>query len=214
MKFFLDTANIEEIKTVAEWGILDGVTTNPSLIAKEKGEFEEILREIACIVDGPISAEVLAEDTSGMIKEAQILASIHPNIVVKIPFTKDGVRATKTLFGMEISVNMTLIFSPIQALIAGRAGAKYVSPFVGRLDDIATDGMSLVSDIVQIYDNYNINTEIIVASIRHPMHIYTAAMMGADIATIPFAVMEKLFYHPLTEIGIERFKRDWKKKNS
>ncbi|MFP4458052.1 MAG: fructose-6-phosphate aldolase [Candidatus Zixiibacteriota bacterium] len=209
MKFFLDTANLEQIKTVNSWGLLDGITTNPSLISKEDGEFKDIIEQICNIVDGPISAEVMSENYDGMLKEAHELSEIHTNVVIKLPFTQDGVKATKTLSDEGIGVNLTLVFNPIQALIGGRAGAKFISPFVGRLDDISTTGMNLVADIVQIYNNYGIDTEIIVASIRSPMHIYESALLGADICTIPFAVMQKLFNHPLTDIGIERFKKDW-----
>ena len=211
MKFFLDTANIDDIKTAASWGIIDGVTTNPSLIAREKGDFVSIIREIAKIVDGPISAEVNADDMDGMIEEAEKLADIHPNVVIKIPFTPEGVKATRVLYDKSIGVNMTLIFNPMQALIAAKAGAKFVSPFVGRLDDISIDGMLMTEDIVKIFKNYNFKTEIIVASVRHPLHVQKAALMGADIATIPFQALNKLFFHPLTDIGIAKFKDDWKK---
>ncbi len=211
MKFFIDTANIEQIKEAASLGVLDGVTTNPTLISKEEGEPREIYRTICEIVDGPVSAEVVALDTEGMLKEARELAAIHSNIVVKIPMTKEGLKAVKVLNSEGIRTNVTLIFSPIQALLAARAGATFVSPFVGRLDDIATPGMALVEQIKQIFDNYMIETEIIVASIRHPMHVVEAALYGADIATIPYAVIEKMIKHPLTDIGIERFLADWEK---
>ncbi len=211
MKFFIDTANIEQIKEAARIGILDGVTTNPTLISRENGEPREIYRQICEIVDGPVSAEVVALDSEGMVKEAKNLAAIHHNIVIKIPMTKEGLKAVKQLTALDIRTNVTLIFSPIQALLAARAGATFVSPFVGRLDDIATPGMELVSQIKQIFDNYMIETEIIVASIRHPMHVVEAALYGADIATIPFAVIEKMIKHPLTDIGIERFLADWEK---
>ncbi len=211
MKFFIDTANIEQIKEAASIGVLDGVTTNPTLISREKGEPREIYRQICEIVDGPVSAEVLALDSDGMVKEAKELAAIHKNIVIKIPMTKEGLKAVKQLTALNIRTNVTLVFSPIQALLAARAGATFVSPFVGRLDDIATPGMELVSQIKQIFDNYMIETEIIVASIRHPMHVVEAALYGADIATIPFAVIEKVIKHPLTDIGIERFLADWEK---
>ncbi len=211
MKFFIDTANIEQIKEAASLGVLDGVTTNPTLISREKGEPREIYRQICEIVDGPVSAEVVALDADGMVREGKELAAIHPNIVIKIPMTKEGLKAVKRLKEENIRTNVTLIFSPIQALLAARAGAAFVSPFVGRLDDISTEGMELVSQIKQIFDNYMIETEIIVASIRHPMHVVEAAMLGADIATIPFAVIEKLTKHPLTDIGIERFLADWEK---
>ncbi len=211
MKFFIDTANIDEIKEAASLGILDGVTTNPSLVAKEGKNFRELLDEIIKIVDGPISAEVIATDYDGMLKEARELAAIHKNIVVKIPLIKEGLKAVKTLSGEGINTNVTLCFSPSQALLAAKAGATYVSPFVGRLDDISTSGMELISQIVQIYSNYNYQTEVLVASIRHPLHLVEAALMGADVCTIPFAVINKLFNHPLTDIGIDKFLSDWKK---
>ena len=211
MKFFIDTANIDEIKEAASLGVLDGVTTNPSLVAKEGKNFKELLDEIIKIVDGPISAEVIATDYEGMLKEARELSKIHRNIVVKIPLIKEGLKAVKTLSGEGINTNVTLCFSPSQALLAAKAGATYVSPFVGRLDDISTSGMELISQIVQIYSNYNYQTEVLVASIRHPLHLVEAALMGADVCTIPFAVINKLFNHPLTDIGIDKFLSDWKK---
>ncbi len=211
MKFFIDTANIEQIKEAASLGVLDGVTTNPTLVSKEKGEPREIYRAICEIVDGPVSAEAVSLDADGMVKEGRELAAIHDNIVVKIPMTKEGLKAVKRLTAEGIKTNVTLVFNPIQALLAARAGATFVSPFVGRLDDIATPGMELIGQIKQIFDNYMIETEIIVASIRHPMHVVEAAMYGADIATIPFAVIEKMIKHPLTDIGIERFLADWEK---
>jgi transaldolase len=211
MKFFIDTANIDEIKEAASLGVLDGVTTNPSLVAKEGKDFRELLDEIIKIVDGPISAEVIATDYEGMIKEARELAAIHKNIVVKIPLIKEGLKAVKTLSGEGINTNVTLCFSASQALLAAKAGATYISPFVGRLDDISTSGMELISQIVQIYSNYNYQTEVLVASIRHPLHLVEAALMGADVCTIPFAVINKLFNHPLTDIGIDKFLSDWKK---
>ena len=211
MKFFIDTANIDEIKEAASLGVLDGVTTNPSLVAKEGKNFRELLDEIIKIVDGPISAEVIATDYDGMLKEAHELAAIHKNIVVKIPLIKEGLKAVKTLSGEGINTNVTLCFSPSQALLAAKAGATYISPFVGRLDDISTSGMDLISQIVQIYSNYNYQTEVLVASIRHPLHLVEAALMGADVCTIPFAVINKLFNHPLTDIGIDKFLSDWKK---
>jgi len=212
MKFFIDTANIAEIKEAASMGILDGVTTNPSLIAKEKGDFKEILTEITKIVNGPISGEVVALDYEGMMKEAEDLASIHENIVVKIPLIKEGIKAVKSLSSMGIKTNVTLCFSPAQAILAAKAGATFISPFVGRLDDISHVGMDLVEQIAQIYANYNFETEIIVASIRNPLHIVEAGLIGADIVTIPFKVIEQLFKHPLTDIGIEKFLADWNKK--
>jgi transaldolase len=214
MKFFIDTANIDEIKEAASIGVLDGVTTNPTLISREKGHPTDILKKICEIVDGPISAEVVALDWEGMIREGKELAKIHDNIVVKIPMTKDGLKAVKVLSSEGIRTNVTLVFTGIQALLAARAGADFVSPFVGRLDDIAADGMESVSQIVQIFNNYSIDTEIIVASIRNPMHVLDAALMGADIATIPFKVIEQLTKHPLTDKGIEGFLKDWEKVKS
>ncbi len=214
MKFFIDTANIDEIKEAASLGVLDGVTTNPSLVAKEGKNFRELLDEIIKIVDGPISAEVIATDYEGMLKEARELAAIHKNIVVKIPLIKEGLKVVKTLSGEGINTNVTLCFSPSQALLAAKAGATYVSPFIGRLDDISTSGMDLISQIVQIYRNYNYKTEVLVASIRHPLHLVEAALIGADVCTIPFAVINKLFNHPLTDIGIDKFLSDWKKLDS
>ncbi len=211
MKFFIDTANIEEIKEAEAMGILDGVTTNPSLIARENGDFKEILTEITKIVDGPISGEVVALDYDGMMKEAEELASIHKNIVVKIPLIKEGIKAVKSLSEMGIRTNVTLCFSPAQAILAAKAGATYISPFVGRLDDISHVGMDLVEQIAQIYANYEFETEIIVASIRNPLHIIEAGMIGADIVTVPLKVIEQLFKHPLTDIGIEKFLADWNK---
>ena len=213
MKFFIDTANIEQIREANSWGVLDGVTTNPSLAARENGSYKAILEEIADIVDGSISAEVISQDYEGMMKEAHELIEISDRIAVKIPLTKVGLKAIKSLSDEGVDVNATLIFSPMQALLAAKAGATFVSPFVGRLDDISSMGMRVVQDIRTIFDNYGFGTEIIVASIRHPVHVYEAAMVGADIATIPFAVLEKLFNHPLTGIGIERFLSDWKKAN-
>ncbi len=210
MKFFLDTANVEKIKYFAYMGLVDGITTNPSLIAKEGRNFEDVIREITQIVDGPISAEVLSTNSENMIQEALKLSEIHENIVIKIPMTKDGIKATHVLANKGIKVNMTLIFSPSQALLAAKAGARYVSPFVGRLDDISHDGMKLISTIREILDNYDFDCEIIVASIRHPLHVVEAARMGADIATIPPDVLEKMFKHPLTDIGLEKFLNDWK----
>jgi transaldolase len=209
MKFFIDTANIEEIKEASSMGMADGVTTNPSLIAKEKGNFEDIIKEICKIVDGPISAEVISLDIEGMLKEARQLAGIHENIVVKVPMTIDGIKATRRLSEEGIKTNVTLIFSPLQALMAAKAGATYVSPFVGRLDDISHDGLLLVEQILEIYNNYAYDTEIIVASVRNPLHVLDAALMGADIATIPFEVLSKFASHPLTDKGIKAFLDDW-----
>lgn len=211
MKFFIDTANINEIREAASLGVLDGVTTNPSLVAKEGKNFIELLKEIVQIVDGPISAEVISTDYQGILKEAEELAKIHDNIVIKVPLIKEGIKAVKTLSENGIKTNVTLCFSPSQALLAAKAGATYISPFVGRLDDISHDGMQLISQIVQIYRNYDYQTQVLVASIRHPLHLVDAALMGADVATIPFSVIEKLFMHPLTDIGLEKFLSDSKK---
>jgi len=213
MKFFIDTGSIKEIKEAASFGLLDGVTTNPSLVAKEGKNFRELLVEITKIVDGPISAEVVSTEYYDIMKEARELSKIHKNIVVKVPLIKEGMKAVKSLKEEGIRTNVTLCFSPSQALIAAKAGAAYISPFVGRLDDISHDGMELVQQIVQIYKNYDYKTEVIVASVRHPLHLVDAALMGADIATMPFAVIEKLFNHPLTDIGLEKFLSDWKKAN-
>ena len=209
MKFFIDTANIDEIKEVASWGIVDGVTTNPSLIAKEGRVFEDVIKEITEIVDGPISAEVVSLECEGMLEEARELAKIHKNIVIKLPMTKEGIKACKKLTDEGIKTNVTLIFSASQALIAAKAGATYVSPFLGRLDDISSDGMILIDDIAQIFYNYDIQTEIIAASVRHPIHLVECAKAGADIATIPYIVFNQMLKHPLTDIGIEKFLKDW-----
>jgi transaldolase len=211
MKFFIDTANIEEIKKANELGLLDGVTTNPSLVAKEGREFKGLIKEICNLVDGPVSAEVLSLETEGMVSEARELAKIADNIVIKIPLVKEGLKAVKILSGEGIKTNVTLCFSAVQALMAAKAGATYISPFVGRLDDIGQIGMELVEQITTIYEAYGYETEIIVASIRNPIHVLDAALMGADIATIPFKVMELLIKHPLTDIGIANFMADWKK---
>ena len=211
MKFFIDTANIDEIKEANSMGMVDGVTTNPTLIAREEGKFEDIIKEICEIVDGPISAEVISLETDGMVKEARELAKIHDNIVVKVPMTIDGIKATRVLTSEDIKTNVTLVFSPLQALMAAKAGATFVSPFVGRLDDLAQEGMALVDQIVEIYSNYGYTSEIIVASIRNPLHVLDAAMMGADIATIPFNVLAKLAAHPMTDKGIKAFLSDWEK---
>lgn len=211
MKIFIDTANIDEIKEVNSWGIIDGVTTNPSLIAKEGRVFEEVVKEIASIVDGPISAEVISLDHQGMLKEARELAKIDDNIIIKIPMTKEGLKAVKVLSEEGIRTNVTLIFSPSQALLAARAGASYVSPFIGRLDDIGNEGMKVIEDIVTIFDIHGIETEIIAASVRHQNHVLDAAMAGSDIATIPFKVLDQMLNHPLTNSGIESFLRDWEK---
>lgn len=211
MKFFIDTANIAEITDAYAMGMVDGVTTNPSLIAKEGRAFEDIIKEICEIVDGPISAEVISTDYDGMIQEAGKLAEIHDNIVVKIPMTIDGIKATKTLTEEGIKTNVTLVFSPLQALMAAKAGATFVSPFVGRIDDISSDGMLLVEQIVEIYGNYAFDTQVIVASVRNPLHVLDAALIGADIATIPYSVLSGLASHPLTDKGLKAFLDDWKK---
>jgi len=211
MKFFIDTANVQEIREGLSLGMVDGVTTNPSLVAKEKRGFQEVVREILEIVDGPVSLEVVSLDAPGMVKEGRKLAKLGKNVVVKVPMTTEGLKATKIFAGEGIAVNQTLVFSPLQALMAAKAGAAYVSPFVGRLDDIATRGMELVEQILTIYGNYGFETEVIVASVRHPMHVLEAALMGADIATIPFKVIAQLARHPLTDRGIEAFLEDWKK---
>jgi transaldolase len=212
MKFFIDTANIEEITKAVALGMVDGVTTNPSLIAKENRPFEELLREICELVDGPVNGEAVSLDAEGMVQEGRQLAAFHPNIVVKIPMTTEGLKAVKILSSENIKTNVTLIFSSMQALMAAKAGASYVSPFVGRLDDISQVGMDLVSDIMNIYGNYGYETEVIVASIRNPVHVVEAALIGADIATIPFKVIDQLAKHPLTDIGMEKFLADWEKR--
>ena len=211
MKFFIDTANINEIKEAAALGILDGVTTNPSLVSKEGKDFRKLLDEILAVVNGPVSAEVISTDYDGILKEAHELAKIHHNIVIKVPLIKEGLKAVRTLSLENINTNVTLCFSPSQALLAAKAGATYISPFVGRLDDISHDGMELISQIVQIYKNYNYKTQVLVASIRHPLHLVDAALMGADVCTMPFSVIDKLFNHPLTDIGLEKFLSDWQK---
>ncbi|WP_333784185.1 fructose-6-phosphate aldolase [Thermocrinis sp.] len=211
MQFFLDTGNVEEIKQALEWGILDGVTTNPSLIAKTGRPFLEVAKEILQLVDGPVSLETVSRDAKGMIEEGRKLAELGDNVVVKIPMTPEGIKAVQELESEGIPVNVTLVFSPSQALIAAKAGATYVSPFIGRLDDASNDGMRIIRDIKTIFDNYEYDTEIIVASVRHPMHVVEAALIGADICTMPFEVMKKLFQHPLTDKGIELFLKDWEK---
>ena len=210
MKFFIDTANIDEIKKANELGLLDGVTTNPTLVSREKKNFEELIKEICETVDGPVSAEVTSLDAEGMVREARHLAKIAPNVVVKIPMITEGVKAVKILSGENIKTNVTLVFSPLQALIAAKAGATFVSPFIGRLDDISSVGMEIVEDIVTIFENYGFQTEIIVASIRNPVHVLDASLIGAHIATIPFNVLIKLTEHPLTKIGLDKFLEDWK----
>jgi transaldolase len=211
MKLFIDTGNLKEVEALVPLGIIDGITTNPSLLAKESGDPREILKKICRLVKGPVSAEVVATDTDGMLREGRELAAIDEHIVVKVPFTKDGVKACKRLSEEGTRVNVTLVFSPTQALIAAKVGATFVSPFVGRLDDIATGGMDLVRQIVEIYTQYDFRTEILVASVRHPIHVVEAARMGADICTCPAAVIESLFKHPLTDIGLEKFLKDWEK---
>ena len=212
MKFFIDTANIEEIKEGVEMGLVDGVTTNPSLIAREDKPFEEIITEICKIVDGPVSAEVVSLESGGMVEEARKLAAIDENIVIKIPMIAEGIKAVKKLTAEGIKTNVTLIFSAVQALLAAKVGATFVSPFVGRLDDIAQEGMDLVSDIMTIYENYGYQTEVIVASVRSPLHIMAAALTGADICTIPYKDIAQLAKHPLTDIGMEQFLADWEKR--
>jgi transaldolase len=211
MKLFIDSGNLKDIESLVPLGIIDGITTNPSLLAKEGGDYRSILKKICQIVKGPTSAEVVAKDVEGMIREGRDLATIDEHIVVKVPFTKEGVRACKTLSSEGKRVNVTLVFSPAQALMAAKVGASYVSPFIGRLDDIATPGMELVEQIVDIYDNYEFATEVLVASVRHPMHVVEAARLGADICTCPAAVIESMFRHPLTDIGLEKFLKDWEK---
>jgi len=209
MKFFIDTANVDEIRKGIEMGLVDGVTTNPSLLAKEKKNPEDVVREIVSLVPGPVSLEVLSPEAPAMVEEARRLASLGNNVVVKIPMTAEGMKAVKTLSGERIKTNVTLVFQPLQALIAAKAGAGYVSPFVGRLDDISSAGMEMVEQIISIYGNYGFETEIIVASVRNPLHVLHAAMMGADVATIPFGVLKQLMSHPLTDIGIDRFIKDY-----
>lgn len=209
MKFFIDTANVAEIKEINDWGVLDGVTTNPSLIAKEGRDFKEVIKEITSIVNGPISAEVVSMDHEGMVLEAEDLVPIHENIIIKVPMTDEGLKAVKILASKGIKTNVTLVFSANQALLAAKAGASYVSPFIGRLDDISNPGIDVVGDIAQIFTMYGIETEIIAASIRHPMHVIDSAKMGAHIATVPYSVFKQMIKHPLTDIGIEKFLKDW-----
>ncbi len=214
MKFFIDTANIEQIKDANDMGMVDGVTTNPSLIAKEDGEFKQIIADICKVVKGPVSAEVISLEYDGMVEEGRELAKIADNIAVKIPMTVPGLKAVKTLTQEGIKTNVTLVFSALQALMAAKAGATYVSPFVGRIDDLAQEGMGLVEEIVQIYTNYDFDTEIIVASVRSPLHVLDSALVGADIATIPYGVLKKLAGHHMTDKGIDAFMADWNKKNA
>ena len=211
MKIFLDTANIDDLKKGVAYGVVDGATTNPSLVARENKEFIPLIKEITAIVQGPVSVEVTASDVNGMVREAREYAKISDNVVIKVPINLEGLQVVKQLYSLGIKTNVTLIFSPSQALLAAKAGATYVSPFVGRIDDISGDGMDLVSDIIQIFDNYALDTEIIVASIRHPLHFVQAALMGADIATIPFSTLVKLLNHPLTDRGMAQFLKDWEK---
>jgi transaldolase len=218
MKFFIDTANLGEIREAKELGMIDGVTTNPSLVAKEgcknREDFKKLVYEICEVVQGPVSAEVVSTDVDGMVKEARELAEIHQHVVVKIPMITNGLKATRQLSEAGIKINVTLVFSPLQALLAAKAGATYVSPFVGRLDDISHTGMELVGQILEIYQNYIFETEVLVASIRNPLHVLEAAQMGADVATIPFKVISQLAKHPLTDIGMKLFLDDWKKVDS
>jgi transaldolase len=211
MKLFIDSGNIKDIETLAALGIIDGVTTNPSLLAKEPGDYKENLKKICDIVKGPVSGEVVSTEFAGMIREGHDIAKIDAHMIVKVPLTRDGIRACKSLSGEAIRVNVTLVFSPAQALLAAKAGATFVSPFVGRLDDVATSGMELIRDIVQIFDNYTFTTEVLVASCRHPLHVVDAARMGADICTCPPALIDQLFNHPLTTIGLAKFLKDWEK---
>jgi transaldolase len=211
MKIFIDTANLEKIKEVNSWGILDGVTTNPSLVAKENTDLETLVKGICGIVDGPISAEVMSVNSGDMVAEARRLAALHRNIVIKVPMTEEGLKATKALADEDIKVNMTLVFSTAQALLAAKAGARYISPFVGRLDDVGQDGMKLIAEIMNMLDNYDFDTEVIVASVRDPVHVVQATQLGAHIATIPYDILKKMFLHPLTDIGIKRFQDDWAK---
>jgi transaldolase len=209
MKLFIDSGNLRDIESLVPLGIVDGVTTNPSLLAKEGGDARAIVRRICDLVQGPVSAEVVATDAAGMITEGRDLASLSEHVVIKVPFTREGVRATKVLAGEGLRVNVTLIFSPTQALLAAKVGASYVSPFIGRLDDIASDGMMLIRQIVEIFGHYDFATEILVASVRHPMHIVEAARLGADVCTCPASVIDACFKHPLTDIGLEKFLKDW-----
>jgi len=211
MKFFLDTANLDDIREIAGWGIVDGVTTNPSLCSKEDMKFEDLIREICRTVPGPVSVECVSTAAGEIVQEARRLAAIAPNVVVKIPVCVEGLKATKVLSGEGIKINMTLVFSTGQALLAAKAGAKYVSPFIGRLDDISQEGMGLIEEIVTLFENYRLETEVIVASVRHPRHVIQAGLLGADIVTVPAAVLEKMVKHPLTDAGLEKFLKDWAK---
>lgn len=211
MKFFLDTANLDEIREAATWGVVDGVTTNPSLIAKEGRDFRQVIEEICALVDGPISAEAVSLDAEGMIREGRGFAKWHPNVIVKLPMTIEGLKACKALTSEGIRTNVTLVFSANQALLAAKAGATFVSPFVGRLDDEGQDGMALIAEIVEVFQNYDYDTQVLVASVRHPMHVTDAAKLGADVATMPFKIMKQLYHHPLTDVGIAKFMADWAK---
>jgi transaldolase len=211
MKIFIDTGNLKDIETLVPLGIIDGITTNPTLLSKEPGDYRDNLKKICQIVQGPVSAEVVSKDTDGMLREGRDLATIDEHIVVKVPLTRDGIRACKVLAGQGIRVNVTLVFSATQAILAAKVGASYVSPFVGRLDDISMPGMQIVQDIVEIYENYEFATEVLVASVRHPVHIIEAARMGADVCTCPPAVIDAMFKHPLTDVGLEKFLKDWEK---
>lgn len=213
MKIFLDTANLDEIKEANSWGILDGVTTNPTILSREKGKgrFSDILRQICEIVDGPVSGEVIALDAKGMVTEALELSAIHENITIKVPMLPEGLKAVRELSAQGIKTNMTLVFTPSQAILAAKAGATFVSPFIGRLDDISHFGMDIAADIITIYENYGFETEVIIASVRHPLHVVEAGLCGADIVTMPFGVLERIVKHPLTDSGIKRFLEDWEK---
>lgn len=211
MKLFVDTANLDEIRELAAIGIIDGVTTNPSLVAKEKGDYKALLKEICGIVDGPISAEVTAMEADAMVEEGKVYAKIHDNIVVKLPTIPEGLKACRRLTAEDIRVNMTLIFQPMQALLCARAGASFVSPFIGRLDDVSEEGMHLIEQIVQIFNNYNFPTEVLVASVRHPVHMVQAALLGADVCTVPHKILMQIMKHPMTDAGLAKFLEDWKK---
>lgn len=211
MKFFLDTANLDEIREAASWGQIDGVTTNPSLIAKEGRDFKQVIHEICSLVDGPISAEVISLEAEGMVREGREFAKWHPNVVIKVPMTIEGLKAVKVFAAEGIKTNVTLVFSANQALLAARAGATYLSPFVGRLDDEGQDGMGLISEIVEVFTNYDFDTQILVASVRHPMHVTQAAKLGADVVTMPYKILKQMYHHPLTDVGIEKFLKDWEK---
>lgn len=211
MKLFLDTANIKEIREAWDWGVIDGVTTNPSLVSKEGMKFQDVLKEVCSIVDGPVNAEVVSTDYEGMVSEGRSLARLNRRIVVKVPMTPDGLRATRRLSAESIRTNVTLVFSPNQALLAAKAGANFVSPFIGRLDDVGNEGMRIIEDILTMYSHYSYRTEVLVASVRHPIHVVQASKLGAHIATLPFSVLRSMFKHPLTDIGLDRFLKDWEK---